>query len=230
MGLAATLILAEGVYRLAFQPDNVRKNIATFRAIALGTPEGLYVPDAGGGYHLNPARKAANRWGFLGPEVPIERREGIPRLAFLGGSTTESGNDRSWRGSYPYFAGEILHEALHRKVEILNFGVAGWTTMPYRDHPDMDPVLRRGMEEHNAILRAIAAANDVLLIDLARLDLPDAMYERDEVHKTPEGNRRLAQAIAGAILDHGLLAATEATGPRETSGWEDPAASRALGD
>ncbi|MEQ8767671.1 MAG: SGNH/GDSL hydrolase family protein [Planctomycetota bacterium] len=80
-------------------------------------------------YTFNPASSDVNSDGFLGPALPPrEKPEGTLRIACLGGSTTASGNEASFKGSYPFFLEQELEESLGREVEVLNFGVNAWTT------------------------------------------------------------------------------------------------------
>ena len=50
------------------------------------------------------------------------------RVACLGSSTTEGGNPLGHEGSYPRLLKHALEERTGRPVEVLNFGMAGWTT------------------------------------------------------------------------------------------------------
>jgi lysophospholipase L1-like esterase len=58
----------------------------------------------------------------------VPKRQGVLRIACLGSSTTEGGNPLHHGGSWPYFLDEILTEKLGRDVEVMNFGMTGWTT------------------------------------------------------------------------------------------------------
>jgi lysophospholipase L1-like esterase len=72
-------------------------------------------------------RPGINSLGFGDDEFAREKRPGVVRIACLGSSTTEGGNPLGAAGSYPHF----LNEALARKardVEVMNFGMSGWTT------------------------------------------------------------------------------------------------------
>jgi hypothetical protein len=58
---------------------------------------------------------------------------------------------------------------------------------------------QEGLEEHNAIVRRIAAETQSGLIDLAR-DMPlNLPYYADPIHMTAEGNRVKAGLIADAL-------------------------------
>jgi lysophospholipase L1-like esterase len=68
-----------------------------------------------------------NSLGFADEEVPAERTPGVVRIACLGSSTTEGGNDRR-DGAYPHLLRQVLSERTGRPFEVLNFGMSGWTT------------------------------------------------------------------------------------------------------
>ena len=69
-----------------------------------------------------------NSFGFNDVEWSVERKPGVPRIACLGSSTTEGGNPQDRLGSFPFFLEELLEARHGRDVEILNFGLSGWTT------------------------------------------------------------------------------------------------------
>ena len=75
-----------------------------------------------------PLFSGRNSFGFNDVEWSVERKPGVPRIACLGSSTTEGGNPQDRLGSFPYFLEEILEARHGRDVEVMNFGLAGWTT------------------------------------------------------------------------------------------------------
>jgi len=90
-----------------------------------------YAPDLGADFKIEPhpyfiythstLQSDVNRWGFTFDELPLAKAEGTIRILCMGGSTTAGA--RSW----PY----LLENELTAKgwnVEVLNFGVPGWTS------------------------------------------------------------------------------------------------------
>ena len=53
---------------------------------------------------------------------------GVLRIACFGGSTTEGGNPDGLQGSFPFHLQRLLHAVSSRPIEVVNFGVSGWTT------------------------------------------------------------------------------------------------------
>ncbi len=288
-----------------------------------------YLPKAYVGWVFDPARPETNTSGFIGPELARERTSGVPRVACLGGSTTAGNVYHGYEGSYPGALAAVLGERLGRPVEVLNFGVAGWTsaeslvnwvlnaqdyrpdvvvihhaindvfprlgagfrsdythfsrpwieerrswpvrfltrwsdlyalwqlrshefrldehvgvphdhlteelrpetaaafrrnlatlgelvaarggtpvymTMPWNGEPRWaDPVLVLGMQEHNALARALAEERGWPLLDLASRQPDLQPFFVDGVHLTPEGNRRKAELVADFLVEHGLV-------------------------
>jgi lysophospholipase L1-like esterase len=81
-------------------------------------------------------------------------------------------------------------------------------TVPY-DPQGAEAVYREGIDEHNRVLRELAAANGFVLADVdarGRM-LPGGTHRffLDLVHMTPEGNRFKAQVIAEAMTEAGLV-------------------------
>lgn len=72
-------------------------------------------------------RPGVNSLGFGDDEFGREKRPGVVRIACLGSSTTEGGNPLGPAGSYPHFLKEEFARR-GRDVEVMNFGMAGWTT------------------------------------------------------------------------------------------------------
>jgi lysophospholipase L1-like esterase len=69
-----------------------------------------------------------NSLGFNDDEFRVAKTPGTLRIACLGSSTTEGGNPEGHEGSYPRLLRHVLEERTGRAVEVLNFGMAGWTT------------------------------------------------------------------------------------------------------
>ena len=61
-------------------------------------------------------------------EWPLAKTPGVPRIACLGASTTESGNDDRREGSYPYLLELELEERTGKDFEVMNCGLSGWTS------------------------------------------------------------------------------------------------------
>ncbi len=69
----------------------------------------------------NPEFEGINKQGFVDRDWPMEKAEGTIRIACIGGSTNEDG--------FPQLLNEELSRRLNgAKIEVLNFGTAGWTT------------------------------------------------------------------------------------------------------
>ncbi len=67
--------------------------------------------------------------GFRSTRPVARARDGSRvRIAFVGGSTTFSGNDWGYLGSFPYFVERFLERA-HLPVEVMNCGTPGWTSV-----------------------------------------------------------------------------------------------------
>jgi lysophospholipase L1-like esterase len=81
-------------------------------------------------------------------------------------------------------------------------------TVPY-DPQGGEDVYREGIDEHNRILRELAAANGFVLADVDARGRALAggthRFFLDLVHMTPEGNRFKAQVIAEALVEAGLV-------------------------
>lgn len=69
-----------------------------------------------------------NSFGFNDTQWTGERTPGVPRIACLGGSTTEGGNSAGRKGSYPFLLEQVLEERTGRDFEVFNTGISGWTT------------------------------------------------------------------------------------------------------
>lgn len=101
---------------------------ARFREYVRTGRHDWFDPAAFVGYRLIPSNEDINSWGFRGDEWRLERAPGVLRVACLGASTTEGGNAEGVRGSFPWHLERILEERAGGDVEVMNFGVSGWTT------------------------------------------------------------------------------------------------------
>jgi lysophospholipase L1-like esterase len=79
-------------------------------------------------YARPPSLPGVNSLGFNDDEFHVAKTPGTLRIACLGSSTTEGGNPEGHEGSYPRQLEHVLEERTGRAVEVLNFGMAGWTT------------------------------------------------------------------------------------------------------
>ena len=74
-------------------------------------------------YTFDPATEPeTNARGFTSPERPYAKPPGTLRVACFGGSTTAG------PAAWPHHLERLLNEALDQPVEVLNFGVSGWTS------------------------------------------------------------------------------------------------------
>ncbi|MCH2104629.1 MAG: SGNH/GDSL hydrolase family protein [Planctomycetes bacterium] len=87
---------------------------------------GMFSPKAFVGYTLQ--GEGINSHGFADKEWELDAPRGVLRVACLGGSTTQDGVKAERDGTYPIFLSRILGRRLKREVEVMNFGVNGWTT------------------------------------------------------------------------------------------------------
>lgn len=72
------------------------------------------------------------------------QRTGRPRILCLGGSTTEGGNAKASRGSYPFWLANLALGEKRTAVEVLNGGISGWTSMEsmiayFTDYHEFEP-------------------------------------------------------------------------------------------
>jgi lysophospholipase L1-like esterase len=129
-GAALGLLALELGFRALERPLGMdRERLARFRAfVRSGGDSAQYAAHPYVGYVRAATDPHVNALGFLDREFVREKPPGVLRIACLGSSTTEGGNAAQREGSYPYFLARILEERAGRKVETLNFGMAGWTT------------------------------------------------------------------------------------------------------
>lgn len=126
-----TLGLAELGFRLTYTSIGIdAATVENMRNVVLRGESAHYAPRAFTNFGLRPGQGGVNDRGFLGwpSDHALEKPLGMVRIACLGASTTQGGNKAGVAGSYPYQLEQLLkHEAVQR-VEVMNFGVSGWTT------------------------------------------------------------------------------------------------------
>jgi len=131
VALVATLATAL-VAELAFRATRERFGVRTTEIWELRAHvcdgRSRFQPAAYVGWTFEPGREGVDASGFLGPGFPRARRPGVARIACLGGSTTAGNLYEGYAASYPGALAAVLSERLGREVEVMNFGVAGWTT------------------------------------------------------------------------------------------------------
>lgn len=69
-----------------------------------------------------------NSYGFRGDEFSLAKAETVFRIVTIGGSTTYSIDVQDYKDSYPYLLESYLHEEGFESIEVLNAGVAGYTS------------------------------------------------------------------------------------------------------
>lgn len=128
--LAASLLVFELGFRALESALGVdRELLGRFRRFVLSEGRvATFAPHPYTLYTRRPGDKGVNSLGFLDDEVDRSRRPDVPRIACLGSSTTESGNALHHQGSYPHFLAAFLKQRMGREVEVLNFGMSGWTS------------------------------------------------------------------------------------------------------
>jgi lysophospholipase L1-like esterase len=104
------------------------------------------------------------------------------------------------------FRRNVLTVAEHARA---HGGQVVLATVPY-DPQGGEAVYREGIDEHNRILRELAAADGFVLadVDARGRALPGGTHRffLDLVHMTPEGNAFKAQVIADAMMKAGIVA------------------------
>ncbi|HEX6884096.1 MAG TPA: SGNH/GDSL hydrolase family protein [Planctomycetota bacterium] len=126
----ATLALALGALELGFRlltRDEVSRAIRGHRRYLLSGEMRAYEPRAHTVYQMRPGGHA-NSFGFYDRAWTRARTPGVPRVLCLGGSTTQGGNALGRKGAYPHQLEVLLEARLARDVEVLNAGIAGWST------------------------------------------------------------------------------------------------------
>lgn len=82
-----------------------------------------FTPDPYSMWAPKPGSGPFNELGYIGPELPRERTPGTVRIACLGDSCTQAGSP-----PYPARVAERLAERGHSNVEVMNWGVAGFSS------------------------------------------------------------------------------------------------------
>ena len=126
-----TLGVAEFAFRIThtfFGVDTI--TVANMRGVVLRGESAHYSPRAFTNFGLRPGSGSVNDRGFLGwpSDHALEKPANVVRIACLGASTTQSGNKAGVAGSYPYQLERMLEREAVQRVEVMNFGVSGWTT------------------------------------------------------------------------------------------------------
>ncbi|MBI3847702.1 MAG: hypothetical protein HY292_23960 [Planctomycetes bacterium] len=114
------------VYAIAGAPSDRLEDAAAF---FLGKSLGGFEPSPYVGFRLVQGKDTLLRAdGFVSTkEVTKARTEPTIRIAFIGASTTQGGNEKAYFGSFPYFVEEMLHRN-NLPAEVLNCGVSAWTS------------------------------------------------------------------------------------------------------
>ena len=131
--LVATLLgalIGEAAFRLLEPRLGVdRERLARFRDfVTTGGETALYEPRPHVLYARPRGLPGVNSLGFSDDEPNMTKPPGVLRVACLGSSTTEGGNPQGREGSYPYFLKAAIEARLKQPVEVLNFGMSGWTS------------------------------------------------------------------------------------------------------
>ncbi len=173
------LVLAELAFRGVLLFDaSLSERIATHRSWYAPTadlPTIRYSPHPYWVYNARPGQEGVNDWGFYFDDLPLEKAPGVTRVVCVGGSTTAG----PW--SWPFKLGEVLRERYpSRKVEVLNFGIGGWTSaesavafvmlgqsfepdlvVVHQANNDIDPLTREGFRpDYSHFRRPIALSQD----------------------------------------------------------------------
>ena len=111
----------------ALAPEAARTPLDNFRRYLLTGQAHGYEARAYTVYQKQPGING-NSFGFSDWQWTRERTAGVPRIACLGGSTTEGGNPRGSKGSYPHLLELELERRTGRDFEVLNAGISGWTS------------------------------------------------------------------------------------------------------
>ncbi|MGK0219971.1 MAG: hypothetical protein ACI9HE_003478 [Planctomycetota bacterium] len=85
-------------------------------------------PDKAPGSAGYQGQKSQNADGFRGPVPPLEKPEGVFRIATLGGSSTYGNSPSSDASTWPAQLQVMLNERQSTNVEVLNAGAVGWNS------------------------------------------------------------------------------------------------------
>jgi lysophospholipase L1-like esterase len=127
IALVVLLAAAELGFRMLV-PATARGPLESFqRYLLTGVMRG-YEPRAYTVYQRPRQGGGGNSFGFNDGPWTRARTPGVPRIACLGGSTTEGGNAFGRKGSYPNLLERELEQRTGRDFEVMNAGISGWTT------------------------------------------------------------------------------------------------------
>jgi lysophospholipase L1-like esterase len=128
LGVVALVAIGAELGFRALGPADAEQPIENLRHYLLsGRPRG-YEPRAYTVYQRSSKDWFANANGFSDVPWTRARTPGVPRIACLGGSTTEGGNMQGYKGSYPKLLERELERRTGRDFEVLNAGLSGWTS------------------------------------------------------------------------------------------------------
>jgi len=130
ISLAALVLLAGGA-ELGFRtlaPADASQSLEKLRSYLLTGRPRDYEPRAYTVYQKPRNASWANAFGFSDGPWTRARTPGVPRLACLGGSTTEGGNAQGRNASYPKLLERVLEQRTGRDFEVMNAGISGWTS------------------------------------------------------------------------------------------------------
>ena len=102
------------------------ERLAAFREHVDSGVRGMFAPKAFVGYTLQ--GEGSNLDGFCDRDWDASKPPGVIRIACLGGSTTQDGCMTDRTNTYSSFLSRMMNRRLQADVEVLNFGVNGWTS------------------------------------------------------------------------------------------------------
>lgn len=168
--------------------------------------------------NLKTGRIETNSLGFRGPEIPVQKPQGMLRIAFLGASTTwcaeVSGNDRVWAH---IVAEELKRTFPERSFDYVNGGVPGYVArsslknLQYRVSP-LRPdviVIYHATNDMSGELRQLAAAKGVAREP--RVEKPSWLAQHSLLWNLAEKNWRIWTAKRRAEANEGRLEFEPAT-------------------
>ena len=125
LSLLLALVAAELGFRLLGPALGVDPlELAQLRAAYARGDHGTFAPKAYVGYSRNPALEYTNRLGFAGPEYPVQRTPGVPRIACVGSAVVDPDTPRD---GFPRYLARVFAEQ-GREVQVLDWTVPGWTS------------------------------------------------------------------------------------------------------
>lgn len=104
-----------------------RSRVWEFRGFVLGG-KARFAPRGYVNWVFTPGERGVNADGFLDRPHEARKRPGVLRIVCLGGSTTAGNTEQGLETTYPSQLERELGERAAVPVEVLNFGVAGWTS------------------------------------------------------------------------------------------------------